>query len=402
MITENHDVKWVSVKREIYSRIGDTENLVRAVFSGQRRNFKMEYDRIDVKPVLIKENLLLHIQFTDENQRITKNLTFQEFSELNILESGFANFLIESRSESLQVRLGKKGQVFEKRSRVNLIPDYDHDRKKLRLLEENNPYFIAVGISDSSGRVKPSMRDKYLQVEEFLKILDSSSKPFIDSKKKVRIVDLGCGHAYLTFAAVSFFQQKDQPIEFVGVDIRTKTRERNEEIARELNLSEKVSFYASEIAEFPVRPTDIVIALHACDTATDDALAWAVKSEAQLILVAPCCHKDVHRQVKKTPALLKNIFHHGILGVRQLDLLTDALRAQILQIVGYKTDVFEFISGDHTARNLMIRGSRAGWQLQKAKVDKEQLREYHHILAQWGVKPALGKRLELGTDTASD
>ena len=394
---------WRKIEREILSRIGDERDFVRAVLSGRRRNFSPICDRIDIKPVLIKNQFFLQLQFTDNDKHTTQNLPLEEFINSHFLASGFANFLVETRTESLAIRIGKKGQVFKKSSRVQLVPAYEHDRKKQRLLEENDPYLIAVGISDSSGRVKPSMRDKYLQVEEFLKILESSCKSLLGIGEKIRVVDLGCGHAYLTFAAVRFFQIRGEQVSFVGVDIKSETRVRNQKIAHDLGIEQFVKFEAVEISRYPTEPTDIVIALHACDTATDDALAWGVNSEAKVILVAPCCHHDLHRQVQTAPSSVESIFEHGILFARQLDLLTDAVRALILRIMGYRAEVFEFISGEHTARNLLIRATRLNGRREIDSAPIQKLgAEYRRTCAEWGISPALAERLVVGTFPFSD
>ena len=389
--------EWPEIKEEILRRICDEGNFVRAVLSGRRRNFQPSAERIDIKPVLLKEKLLLQLTWMDGNNNLTKNITFIEFHTSEILDEGFANFLIESRTESFEVRIGKRGQVFSKVARGEFTPKYEHDHSKNRILAESDPFLIAVGISDLSGRVKPSMRDKYRQVEEFLKVLERSAAQLLDSKSEIRMVDLGCGHAYLTFAAFRFFQLRGRQVNFVGVDIRESSRTRNESIAVELGIAKNVTFLASEIRDFNNEKFDIAIALHACDTATDDALAWSINNEVEIILAAPCCHHDLHRQVREFPRDIGIIAQDGILATRQLDLLTDELRAQILRISGYKSDVFEFISGDHTARNLMIRGVRS------AKADHAtELREYRHICKVWGVAPALEARLKLGAIPASD
>jgi SAM-dependent methyltransferase len=341
--------------------------------------------------------MLLQVNYLTGVNSSTENLNPNEFEKSNLLEKGFANFLIETRTESLQVRIGKKGQVFSKTSRAELEPNYDHDKRKRRILNEDDPFLRAVGITDSTGKVKPSMRDKYLQVDEFLKVLERSTERLLESKKELRLVDLGCGHAYLTFAAYRYFQLNGRKVKFVGVDIRESSRVRNQEIAQKFGIADDVTFIANEISDFDGEKFDVAIALHACDTATDDALAWAINNEVEIILAAPCCHYDLHRQVKRFPKDVEILAYDGILANRQLDLITDELRAQILRLMGYKTDVFEFISGDHTARNLMIR---AIWSKEPGR-DKK-LSEYRHICQTWGIAPALEARLKLGAIPASD
>lgn len=397
-----NSAKWKATKGELFARIGDTDNFVRAVFSGRRRNYQLQNERIDIRPVKIKSERKFHVVSTSGNLVDTKNYNLEQLIALDLLEAGFANFLVETRSERLEVRVGKRGQVFSKISRVNLESSFEHDHQKKRYLAENDPLLIAVGISDAGGRIKPSMRDKYLQVEEFLRIVDNSIGNLVDDREVIRLVDLGCGHAYLTFATLRFFQLHDRKVSLVGVDAKSEMRDRNQRIADDLGVSSDVQFVDATIGAFPTQDVDVVVALHACDTATDDAMAWAVIAGAKVILAAPCCHHDLHKQVKRGPDGLSEIFDHGILRVRQLDILTDALRAKILTIAGYKADVFEFISGDHTARNLMIRATRDHQIQQGSEAVAEKLREYRHTCSRWGVKPALEVRLKLDAVKSGD
>ena len=394
--------KWLTVKEEMLRRISDENDFVRAVFSGRRRNFQPEFERIDIRIVRIKGDTYWQAVSTKENDVNTKNYSLAEFKSLALIDSGFANFVVESRSERLEVRIGKKGQVFRRSTRINVEPSYEHDHKKKRVLQENDPFLIAVGISDGSGKIKPSMRDKYLQVEEFLRILEKSLDAVETSSQKMRVVDLGCGHAYLTFAAFRYFQLQGTDVSLVGVDVKSETRIRNENIATTLGISNSVKFLDSTIAEFPPQEVDLAIALHACDTATDDALAWAVTAGAKVILAAPCCHHDLHSQMRATPEPVKEIFEHGILKVRQVDLLTDALRATILELFGYKAEVFEFISGDHTARNLMIRAIRQKSWTTGSESEQRKVDEYLKACSVWRSQPALATRLKLGELRSTD
>ena len=394
--------KWLTVKEEMLRQISDENDFVRAVFSGRRRNFQPEFERIDIRIVRIKEDTYWQTVSTKENDVNTKNYSLSDFKRLALVDSGFANFVVESRTERLEVRIGKRGQVFRRSTRINAEPSYDHDHKKKRVLQENDPFLIAVGISDGSGKIKPSMRDKYLQVEEFLRILEKSLDGLKSSSQRMRVVDLGCGHAYLTFAAFRYFQLQGTDVSLVGVDVKPETRIRNEKIAAVLGISNSVKFLDSTIAEFPPQEVDLAIALHACDTATDDALAWAVTAGAKVILAAPCCHHDLHSQMRATPEPVKEIFEHGILKVRQVDLLTDAIRATILELVGYKAEVFEFISGDHTARNLIIRAIRKNSWTPGSESELRKVDEYRKACSVWAIQPALATRLKLGELLSTD
>ena len=382
--------------QESIERIGNLETLVRVVLSGERRNTVPSAERIDIRPVLIKEKLMLQIASNDGRAVTTKNIDFDGKVILDLLDSGFANILVESTDSAISIRVTKKGEAQIHHEKVNKTQDLSHDRKKERLLDSADPYLIEVGISDIHGQVKPSRQDKYLQVEEFLRILvptlDSAisagqiKAPTIESP--LEIVDLGCGNAYLTFATHQHLINRGIPVHVTGIDVREQARERNSQIAKKLGIEKSIEFKADDIARVGGTHVDIAIALHACDTATDDAIAWAVKCNAGLVLVAPCCQHDLQSKLKEFPEPWPLVTKHGILKERLVDILTDSIRAQILKLLGYRTDVIEFIGGEHTPKNLLIRGVKT-----EAKPEQIEIVRYQEMLKELGVTPALAERL---------
>lgn len=381
---------------KVVSCITDVDTLVRAVLSGSRRNYAPEYSRVDIKPVLIKGQIQIQLTTNDGRQSTTKNIGPNRADIRALVESGYANFVVESTTEVVTVQITKKDEAIFSVNKVNLQQDLSHDKKKSRLLNPADPFLIEVGISDSDGRVKPSRQDKFLQVEEFLRIL----APTLDGALQaghiespthadpLEIVDLGCGHAYLTFGAHQYLRAAGKSVHVIGIDIREESRARNEQVARSLGISASIEFHAQEIAAVNPRPVDIAIALHACDTATDDALAWSVRNGAKIILAAPCCHHQLQSQMDEIPEPWSAITRHGILKERLGDILTDALRAQILRFLGYRVDAIEFIGGEHTPRNLMIRAVKTG-----AKPDADEIRRYIELLSQWKIEPHLADLL---------
>jgi SAM-dependent methyltransferase len=381
---------------ESVGRIANLENLIRVVLSGARRNMVPPAERIDIRPVLIKEKLMLQIASNDGRAVTTKNIDFDSTVISELLDSGFANILVESTDSAISIRVTKKGEAQIHYEKVNKTQDLAHDRKKERLLDSADPYLIEVGISDVHGQVKPSRQDKYRQVEEFLRILVPTLDSAISAgqiktptiKLPLEIVDLGCGNAYLTFATHQYLMNKGIPVHVTGIDVREQARERNSQIAKKLGIEKSIEFKADEIARVDGSHVDIAIALHACDTATDDAIAWAVKSNAGLVLVAPCCQHDLQSKLKEIPEPWPLVTKHGILRERLADILTDSIRAQILKLLGYRTDVIEFIGGEHTPKNLMIRGVKTD-----AKPEKIEIVRYQEMLKELGVVPALAERL---------
>ena len=376
----------------------DAKTLVRIVLSGRRRNMSVPFERIDIRPVQIKDEIQYQIMQNDGRITTTKNLAPKDFSPRSYLDLGYANILVEHTSGALSIRITKKGEAQVHEEKGAREQNLEHDRKKSRLLDSSDPFLIEVGISDESGKVKPTRADKYLQVEEFLRLLVPTLNSAISAgqiaapsaSSPLVIADLGCGNAYLTFAVHQYLKSMDIPVHVIGIDIRPESLKRNTEIAKKLGISDSIEFKAEAIDQTSLTSCDIAIALHACDTATDDAIAWAVNGGAKLLLVAPCCQHDLQTQMSQVPEPWNLITKHGLMKERLGDLMTDALRAQILKLKGYRTEIIEFIGGEHTPRNIMIRAV-----LTKAKPTSEDFDAYNKMLSEWQIDPALASRLNL-------
>ena len=362
-----------------------SEHFVRAVLSGRRRNMQTEYERIDIKPVLIKEELKWQIISSDGKKDITKNVEV-DFNFTQLFTSGYANLVVDTQTESYQVRISKKDEALVSISKVKLSRDLLHDRQKQRMLAESNQVFEALDMSDLLGRIKPSKMDKYKQVDEFLRLISQTLDTQDLKQDQVCVVDLGCGHAYLTFAVGEFLKDKYKKVSILGVDERDESKEHNEKVALKLKVEAK--FIAAKISDTPNQVVDIAIALHACDTATDDAIYWAVKNNAQIIMAAPCCMHELQTQIKEAPEPWALLTKNGLVKERLVDLITDSLRAQILKLLGYRVDIVEFIGGEHTARNILIRAVKTN-QI-SSDIDKDR---YQQMLSQWQIKPYLAKLL---------
>ncbi len=378
------------------TRIVDIAGLVRVVLSGCRRNMVTEFDRIDIRPVEIKGKILLQLSHNDGRATTVKNLIPENNDVLALLSSGYSNILVDTINGSMSIRVTKSGDAqvhFEKKS---MEQNLSHDKKKARLLEPTDPFLLEVGIADHKGAIKPSKQDKYMQVEEFLRLLAPTLKAAIEAGQihkptndnPLSIVDLGCGHAYLTFAAHQYLRSIDMPVTVTGIDVRTASRDRNNSIAQNMGITATINFRAEEISATTAAHADVAIALHACDTATDDAIAWAVNGGAKLLLIAPCCHHDIQSQMQSSPEPWGAMTKFGLMKERLGDLLTDSLRAQILRIAGYRVELIEFIGGEHTPRNLMIRAVKTG-----AAPEAIDIARYKEICSQWAITPALEKKL---------
>jgi SAM-dependent methyltransferase len=293
------------------------------------------------------------------------------------------------------------------RTQTIVVGPQGHDREKSRLLTGEDPFLRYVGVVAKDGTIKASKRDKYKQVEEFLKILNvaydtATSAGHMkggDETRPLRVCDLGCGNAYLTFGAYSLLSSKRRvPTNVVGVDVKRQAREHNSRVAKELGWDASMRFIEGTIADADVTFvdgseedafTDVVLALHACDTATDESIVRTVRWCAPLALIAPCCHHDLQVRLKSAPHVaFPPMARHGILSERLGDVLTDAFRAHILRLLGYRVDVMEFVGGEHTPRNTLIRAIRTN-----ASASKAAWEEYDHMCSTWGVTPFLADAL---------
>ena len=416
---------------------------------------KPEFKKSEFRPVLIKNELKVQLVRFTETQSFTKNFAVHDEEVEGILEDvvvngGYGNWRVDMRDETAyDIRVTKSGDAFvsrskksksrssleEESSRSNDDDDESkktngadstkrlinttrknasflaNDREKKRLMQADDPFLVQVGISTKDGKIKAAKRDKYKQVEEFLHHLEvslpvASDEEYTSAKKPLNIVDLGCGNAYLTFATYSFLKNtKSMDTNVVGVDVKRQSKEHNEAVAKELGWERDVSFVQGTIeqAEIPgSENVDVCIALHACDTATDQSLVRAVRWKTKLILASPCCHHDLHVRIKKSVtsssssssssvllAPMTSISRHGILYERTIDNVTDAWRALVLRILGYKVDVVEFIGGEHTARNTLIRARYTG-----AKATKELWDEHDAMVSSFGCESYLTEALK--------
>ncbi len=358
---------------------------VRAVLSGQRRNLQTQYLRIDIKPVLLKDGLKLQIVSSDGKKDFTKNVA-ADFDFAQLLNSGYANLLVDTETESFQVKVSKKDEALLSVSKVKLSRELSHDRQKQRMLAEGNQVFKALDMTDILGRIKPSKMDKYKQVDEFLRLINQTLDSQLLPKDEINVVDLGCGHAYLTFAVQEFLTDKYSKVLILGVDERQDSKQHNEKVAAKLKVDAK--FIAAKIADTPDQKVDIAMALHACDTATDDAIYWAVKNDAKVIMAAPCCMHELQTQIKDSPEPWELLTKYGLVKERLVDLITDSIRAQILKLLGFRVDIVEFIGGEHTARNILIRAVKTG--AVPTDLDKQR---YQQMINDWQIKPYLAQLL---------
>lgn len=316
--------------------------------------------KILVRLIKTRKGTRLSFQARYATRDIVKNYDFDEGVALvdEFLETGFLSAHLFTTAHDFQLAIGKKGK-----SRLNTgkptfksLPDAAHDRQKKALVDPASFYLKALGITTDDGVVRDKQQDKWRQINKFVETLGSlfDNSPLKD-RKAVKVVDMGSGKGYLTFAAYDYFTAvRGVRAEITGVEAREELVSLCNDIACASEF-DGLNFASGTIADFDVAGADILIALHACDTATDDAIYKGIEAGAGLIMVAPCCHKEVRPQIKP-PEMFAGVLRHGIMLERTAETITDGLRALLMERSGYSTRVFEFISTEHTPKNNMIAG----------------------------------------------
>ena len=352
--------------------------------------------RVSLRPVVIKGERLYQGEMTDEGQTKVKNFgpeAAKDGLEEMLAQAGPRELHLMTASGDLHVRITKKGKVLESRSgklerAVDEQPAHDRVKRQPLTAFDSGALLKMVEIADTDGRIKPSMRGKYDQVNEFLKVIDAAvaDKP----EKTLNIVDCGCGRAYLTLAVYFYLTNvRGFEVRVCGIDRKADVIATARRLAASLDVAGQVTFIEGDIAtsELAFEP-DMVLSLHACDTATDEALARGIEWKCRYLLCAPCCQHELHKTLKEGGPM-QAVLRHGILRERLADLLTDTFRAQILRILGFRVHVVEFVSTEATARNILLKAEFCVKPGQQAAVsDYLELRDF------WKVTPWLETRME--------
>lgn len=388
-----------ALRRLIHESVLDPE-FRRGTFAGPiRGSSPSPWLRVIVRPVAIRGERQLQFSYFDQRKDISKNFTEQEArAPLNeLIDISYSGIHLSTAGEEIDIRTSTKGKVCVSRQRTldskgqgaERIHAESHNRvKELPLPEGKSDRLLEVmGILTADGRVRPTMRPKFTQINEFLKQLIHVLEPsgFRTLGRPIEILDCGCGSSYLTLAVHHYLNDlAGLPARITGIDVNDEVIRKSMDRAERLSAT-GLAFTCGRISDLHVQH-DIVLALHACDTATDDAIAQAISTNAAVLLAVPCCHKYLNRAIRpaQEAEVLRPMLRHGILRQRMADLATDSFRALILGIMGYQTEVVEFVSTEQTARNLMIRAIRTG-----KPGDPELIREYLALRRFWNVTPYL-------------
>jgi SAM-dependent methyltransferase len=366
---------------------------------GNYNGNEKELKNIYIKKVKIKRADMLSFNYRYKTRDIFKNHPIEEGLRLigNLISNDFRIGTLFTTDEEIIIEHDKKGAIKLRRRALGkkLEVSLAHNKEKKRIIKpSNNPYLHALKITDADGNVFKNAQDKYKQINQYIEILSSLIKELPEGTIK-NVVDMGSGKGYLTFALYDYLhQQLNLKAKVTGVEFREDLVNLCNDIAQQSNF-EQLNFVEGTIQDYKVEEINLLIALHACDTATDDAIFKGIKAGAELIVVAPCCHKQIRREIEKHK--VKNdvsfLTKYGIFLERQAEMVTDGIRALILEYYGYKTKVFEFISDAHTPKNVLVVGvkplnplkgtsevKRKDEILQKIKDTKAYFGiDYHHL-----------------------
>lgn len=336
------------------------------IFLGNYRGEEANLKNIYIKPVLIKQDLMLSFVYRYQTKDITKNYSIEDsIKELEKLVDfrGFRQVNVQNLSENLVFQMNKKGEwrlqkeKVEQRKEQSLSHDKIKDRK---IADSSKAYLHQLNLTDGEGKVFKNAQDKWKQINHYIELL-SSSLAGLPSKEMLKVVDMGAGKGYLTFALYDYLRNSlGKQVEVMGIEYRKDLVDFCNQVAQDSGF-DALRFEEGSIEDYQsVEAIDVLIALHACDTATDDAIYKGIQNDAELIVVAPCCHKQVRRELEAVKAKndLNFMTQYGIFLERHAEMLTDSIRALILEYYGYEMRVMQFISDQHTPKNVMLVGSK--------------------------------------------
>lgn len=369
-----------------------TSLLVDMVISGARGGG--DFIKIKVRPVMIRDSLYFQVSRYTDKQVFHENMTAEDALETlsGWILHDFRQAQIRMQDEMVTVLVSKKGKATVKSKKAACIEtqNLEHNRKKQYIIEEGTavPFMIDLGVMTESGKIIRTRYDKYRQINRFLEFIEDIL-PELPTDRTVHIIDFGCGKSYLTFAMYYYLKVlKHYDIRITGLDLKQKVIEDCQALADRYGY-DGLQFLCGDIADYNgTDEVDMVVTLHACDTATDYALYKAVKWHASVILSVPCCQHELNRKMQCET--LSGAFQYGLIKERTAALMRDAMRGQLLEMKGYKTQLLEFIDMEHTPKNILIRGVKSKGLLPKA-ARKQQMENYQKCRDFFGAELTLEK-----------
>jgi SAM-dependent methyltransferase len=361
-----------------------------------------EINKITVRPVSLKGKNLYQVCEYRNNQVFHKNIELQDLSDLINLNMGavMKQLLLRNANNELTMLISSKGKETLKIKRLQttneskpLAQNTSHNREKTYIIQEGTfvPFLYDLGVITSEGRVVKGKYDKFKQINRFLEFIEDIL-PALKKDRELTVLDFGCGKSYLTFAMYYYLKVvKGYAVRIIGLDLKKEVIAHCNDLAEKYGY-DRLNFLVGDIADYEgVNKVDMVVTLHACDTATDYALSKAVRWGADVILSVPCCQHELNRQIKND--ILSPVLQYGLIKERMAALVTDGLRAELLEIAGYKTQVLEFIDMEHTPKNILIRGVKRSGKQSDSKIS-ERFKEYECLKSFLEVQPTLYELLK--------
>ncbi|SHH57993.1 Methyltransferase domain-containing protein [Caloranaerobacter azorensis DSM 13643] len=369
--------------RKLLDEIIDKNSLIYGVLSKVKVKDEQNFSKVTIKPVLIKNSINIQFTYHYKNKVMHKNIDLNESSNevVKLIDTYFRQAVLFTTEADYQILISKKGKVkILKKKPTKSLVDLSHNRKKNYLIEEGKPcpFLVRLGVMNEKGKIYSKKYDKFRQINRFLEIVsDVISK--VEIGESFNIVDFGCGKSYLTFALYYYLVDiLGLDVNIVGLDLKKDVIDFCNKVAEDLNY-DKLKFIHGDIKGFDgFEKVDMVVTLHACDTATDDALSKAVMWNAKIILSVPCCQHELFSKIKN-PIMIP-MLKHGIIKERLSSLVTDSIRSNVLEIMGYSTQMIEFIDMEHTPKNIMIRA------IKKDNCNKKAIKEYIEFKEFWNLE----------------
>src|SRR5690554_1790972 len=373
------------------------ERLILSRYRGEK-----DLQRIVIRLILLQETPHLSFVFSHKTKDITKNYTVDKALELlkSLLGGSFKQANVLTQTHEIQLSFSKKGKSLYRQKLLTVESkaqqSTEHNRDKHRFISLDRPFLRELGITDQQHRVIPAMSRKWRQINKFIEIVAAALKSTgLDQRESLHIADFGSGKAYLSFAVHDYLSNTlGLNVQITGVELRQPLVDLCNKVVEKLEL-EGIKFEQGDVEHYQARGLDVMIALHACDTATDYAIHMGIRAGAEVIICSPCCHKQLRPQLQ-LPSVLKPMLSHGIHLGQQAEMLTDSLRALLLEANGYDTQVFEFVSLEHTSKNKMILASKR----KKSKDSQPVLQQIADIKQFYGINEQCLESLLLADEQA--
>ena len=371
-------IEFIDIIQDTFHK-GNLIKLSMSKVSNRTDDLKMIY----VSPVELKSGLKFSFKYRYKTKDEVKNYSEKEAIELleELIGDSFLQLLLNTTDEEHQLLINKKGKakrITKKHKAAQKT--LNHNKEKNYLIKgENNIYLQKLGVCEANGRVKDKQQDKFRQINRYVELMSHWFEK-IDHSTKLNIVDMGSGKGYLTFALYDYLKNQLRiNVSVTGVELRENLVDLCNEISLDCNFND-LQFISKDIRDFSAEEIDVIIALHACDTATDLAIYKGINANAKLIVCAPCCHKQVRKDMG-SKSQFKALTKHGVFEERQAEMLTDTIRSLLMEREGFKTKVFEFISNEHTRKNVMMVGHNTNSKKNRAKINDEvkQLKDSFNI-----------------------